>query len=397
MKTKSRKAETRLVHLGRDPKKQFGAVNPPVVRASTFIMDTLTEFENRKTKDRRKGEYSYGRLGTPTTVPLETAIADLEGAADCFVSSSGAAAIGMSLMTALKSGDHLLIIDCCYAPARAFADTVLTRMGVEVTYFDPLIGAGIEKLIKPNTRAIYLETPGSLTFEMPDLPAFVEVAKRHDIITIVDNTWASPLGLQPIKLGIDMVVHAGTKHICGHSDAMLGLVSANEKWAGALRHTHYMFGQTAGSEEAYLALRGLRTMALRLERSTQTAMTLARWLQDRPEVARVLYPPLPQDPGHAIWKRDFTGACGLFSIVLAKQAPREAFAAMIEGYELFALGASWGGYESLVLHWNVDGNRTAVPWQAPGQVVRFAIGLEDPDDLRADIEAGFARLKKAGG
>lgn len=388
-------AATRLAHGGRDKARQFGAINPPVVRASTILFDSYDDFVNRKTRDRRKGEYMYGRSGLPGSVALEGLVAELEGAADCVSVSSGAAAVAAPLLALLAAGDHLLVADSVYEPTRAFCANHLTRLGIQVGFYDPLLGAGIEALCRPETRVILLESPGSLTFEVQDLPAIAKVAQARDIVTVIDNTWASPLGLRPLQLGIDVSVQAATKHIVGHSDAMLGLVSTGEHLEKRLRAGIMAQGQNAGTEEIFLGLRGLRTLELRLQRASASALAVAGWLGQRPEVARVLYPPLPGDAGHALWKRDFTGACGLFGLVLARPYAKDAVAAMVNGYDYFGIGASWGGYESLVIPTFPEKLRSAVPWQAEGPTLRYNIGLEDPRDLIADLEAGFERLAAA--
>lgn len=386
---------TRLAHGGRRREGQFGAVNPPVVRASTILFDSYRDFIERKSRDRRKGEYSYGRLGNPAATALEGLVAELEGAADCLCVQNGMAAVSGPLLALLSAGDHLLVTDTAYEPTRNFARNALTRLGIEVEFYDPLVGAGIERLFRETTRMVFLESPGSLTFEVQDLPAIARAARSRDIVTMIDNTWASPLGLKPLAHGIDISVHAGTKHIVGHSDAMLGLVCMNERLEQRLRTGLWGLGFGAGTEEVYLGLRGMRTLELRLKQATENALVVAAWLQQRPEVGRVLYPPLPDDPGHALWKRDFTGACGLLSVVLAEAFAEGAVARMIEGYDYFGLGASWGGYESLVLPAFPGKLRTAVPWSAPGPLVRYHVGLEDPQDLIADLEAGFERLTGA--
>lgn len=388
---------TRLSHGGRGLVHQFGAVNPPIMRASTILFENYQAFVDRKNRDRFKGEFAYGRLGNPVSISLEKLVAELEGAAECITVSSGVAAVTSALLAYVGSGDHLLVADTVYEPTRHFCAGFLKHLGVEAEFYDPLIGAGIERLCRPNTKAIFLESPGSLTFEVQDLPAIAEVAKRRGIVTMIDNTWASPLGLQPLAHGIDISIHAGTKHIVGHSDATLGLVCANGKTAETVRKAVWGLGHCAGSEEAYLGLRGIRTMAVRLERSAASGLLVAQWMQQRAEVARVHFPPLPEDPGHALWKRDFTGSCGLFSISLAQAYPTKAVAAMVEGYRYFGLGASWGGYESLVLPAFPERLRSARPWVGPGPVVRFYIGLEEPADLIADLEEGFDRLSKAAG
>ncbi len=394
-KTKSAGIGTRLAHGGRSKTAQFGAVNPPVVRASTILFDSYDAFVNRKTRDRRKGEYMYGRSGLPGSVALEGLMAELEGAADCISVESGAAAVVAPILALLGSGDHLLVADTVYEPTRNFCTVHAKRLGIEAEFYDPLIGAGIAALCRPNTRGIFMESPGSLTFEVQDLPAIVTVAQARDIYTFIDNTWASPLGLQPLKFGVDVSIHAGTKHVVGHSDAMLGLVCSNERTEKAIRAGVLALGHNAGTEEVFLGLRGLRTMELRLKQATAAAMEVTRWLIGRPEVARVLYPPLPQDPGHALWQRDFTGACGLFGVVLAKPHGTAAIGAMLNDYDYFGIGASWGGFESLVIPTFPERLRSAVPWTAPGPTLRYNIGLEDPADLIADLAAGFDRLAAA--
>lgn len=388
---------TRLAHGGRNKTMQFGAVNPPVVRASTILFDSYEAFVNRRSRDRRKGEFMYGRSGLPGSVALEGLMAELEGAADCIAVESGAAAVVAPVLALINSGDHVLVADTVYEPTRNFFTVHARRLGIEAEFYDPLIGAGIAQLCRPNTRGIFLESPGSLTFEVQDIPAIVAVAQQRDIYTFIDNTWASPLGLQAIRLGVDVSIHAGTKHVVGHSDAMLGLVCSNARTEKAIRAGVLALGHNAGTEEIFLGLRGIRTMEVRLKQASASALEVAKWLTGRPEVARVLYPPLPQDPGHRLWKRDFTGACGLLGVVLAEGYSAAAVAAMMNGYDYFGIGASWGGFESLVIPTFPERLRTAVPWTAPGPTVRYNIGLEDPADLVADLAAGFDRLNAAAG
>ena len=375
---------TKLSHGGRGLVEQFGAVNPPIMRASTILFDNYQAFVDRKNRDRFKGEFAYGRLGNPVSISLEKLVSELEGAAECITVSSGVAAVTGALLGFLGSGDHLLVADTVYEPTRHFCAGFLKHLGIEAEFYDPLIGAGIETLCRSNTRVIFLESPGSLTFEVQDLPAIAAVAQKRGIVTMIDNTWASPLGLQPLALGIDLSIHSGTKHIVGHSDATLGLVCANEKTAEKMRKTVWGLGHCAGSEEAYLALRGIRTMGVRLERSAASGLLVAQWMQQRAEVAQVHFPPLPEDPGHALWKRDFTGSCGLFSVSLAKPYPTKAVAAMVEGYRYFGLGASWGGYESLVLPAFPDRLRTrpAVDGSRPGRALLHRPGGAGRPDRR---------------
>ena len=388
--------DTVALHAGRDPDGNHGVVNPPVYHCSTVIFPTLeTLLETRR--DRASGAYvgfTYGREGTPTTRAFEDAITALEGGYRAVVTSCGLGAIAASLTAFLKAGDHLLIVDSLYGPARAFCEDFLKKFGVEVTYYEPSAGAGIEALFRPNTRVVYLESPGSLTFEMTDVPAVTEVCRARGITTIMDNTWASPICFQPLKHGVDVSINAATKYISGHSDLMLGIAVCTEEAFIPVKKTASGSGYCGGPDDVYMALRGLRTLPLRMKRHQETATRLALWLQQRPEVARVMYPALPDDPGHAIWKRDYQGASGLFGVVLDGCTERQ-FAAMLDHMSLFRLGYSWGGYESLVVPTYPADLRSAKKWVAPGPSLRFHAGLEDPEDLIADLERGFARLAAA--
>ncbi len=380
---------TRLVHAGRDPAAQHGFVNPPVYRGSTVLFETTDALEANA------GDYVYGRKGTPTFRALEAAIATMEGAEATRLAPSGLAAIALALLAFVEAGDHILVADSVYRPTRSLCDRLLARLGVETTYYDPLIGAGIEALIRENTRLVFTESPGSQTFEVQDIPAIARAAHARGLYVLMDNTWATPLYFKPFAHGVDVSIQAATKYIVGHADAMLGAVSANARAAPHIARSADLLGLCAGSEEAWLGLRGLRTLALRLERHWASGLEIARWLEARPEVARVLHPALPSHPGHALWTRDFLGASGLFSIVL-QPAPRRAVAAMLDGLSLFAMGWSWGGYESLVVPFDPTGYRTATRWEAPGPALRLHIGLEDVADLKRDLEAGFARLAAHG-
>jgi cystathionine beta-lyase len=388
------KAETLVTRLGRDPARQSHAVNPPVYHASTLIFESVAEFEAASAAKMDKGALFYGRYGMPTTHALEGAVAELEGGYGAITVSTGLAAITCALLTFLKAGDHVLVTDSAYRPTRRVCDGLLDRFGIETTYFDPLIGAGIAELIRPNTRVVYLESPGSITFEVQDVPAIAEAAHRAGLVVLFDNTWASPLNFKPFTHGVDVSIHAATKYIVGHSDAMLGMIVSREAHYDTLRRTAIDLGHSAAPDDVYLALRGLRTMAVRLARHQESALVVATWLQGRPEVARVFYPALPGDPGHALWRRDFTGASGLFGVELTP-CTKAAVAAMLDGLDLFALGVSWGGFESLVLPTTLVGNRTATQSETSGPLLRFHIGLEDPGDLIADLEDGFARLNRS--
>jgi cysteine-S-conjugate beta-lyase len=379
---------TRLTAAGRRPGEQFGFVNTPIYRGSTVLFPTYADLAART------GRFSYGTQGTPTTQALEEAWSELAGAATTVLTPSGLAAISVALLTAVKAGDHALVMDTVYRPTRHFCDTILRRLGVEVTYFDPMDVAAAEALVRPETSVLFMETPGSQSFEVPDLPAFVDLARRHELCTILDNTWATPIFLPPHAAGIDMAVEAGTKYLSGHSDLLLGLTSANDAWAARLRATYDAFAMLAGPDDVFLGLRGLRTLDLRLREAERQGLALAHWLKARPEVASVLHPAFPDCPGHANWKRDFAGSSGLFSVVL-KPVPVEAVAAMLDGLRLFGMGYSWGGYESLVIPFDCAAYRSATGWHPEGPALRFSVGLEDIDDLQADLAAGFERLAAA--
>lgn len=381
-----RASATAVIHLGRDPFAHHGFVNTPVYRGSTVLYPTLESLE-AKTQP-----YTYGRRGTPTVTDLQNALTQIAGGADTKLTASGYQAVTTALLAFVESGDHILISDTVYEPTRQFCDYLLKRIGVETQYYDPLIGAGIAALIRPNTRLVYVESPGSQTFEMQDIPAIAEAAHAKNVWVLADNTWASPLYCQPLALGADVVIEAGTKYLVGHADALLGFITSNARAAKHIERAAGTLGVCPGSEETFLGLRGLRTLDVRLARHHETGLRLAEWLRARPEVARVLHPALPTDPGHTLWKRDFKGATGLFSVIL-KPAPKPALAAFLNGLTLFGMGYSWGGYESLVIPFNCTPYRTATRWQPEGQALRFHAGLENVDDLIADLDAGFARLR----
>jgi cystathionine beta-lyase len=384
-RTRKQNDFTRLVHAGREPARQHGFVNTPIYRGSTVIFPTMAALEANDQA------FTYGRLGTPTVRALEEAIAELEGGHRTLMTPSGLSAIATSLLAFLAAGDELLIVDSVYRPARRFCDNVLARLGVTVTYYDPLIGAGIKKLITKKTKVVFTESPGSQTFEVQDIPAIAEAAHDAGAVVILDNTWATPLYFKPFAHGADVSIQAATKYIGGHADIMLGAITMSERTAAAIAKTHEDLGLCVGPEDVYLGLRGLRSLGVRLERHQKSGLELARWLAERPEVARVIHPALPADAGHALWARDFTGASGLFSIVL-KPVPRAKLAAMVDGLSLFGMGYSWGGFESLILPFDPSAYRTATKWRAEGPALRLHAGLEDVEDLKADLEAGFARL-----
>jgi cystathionine beta-lyase len=390
--SKPRKAETTLVTAGRDTKAQKGFVNPPVVHGSTVLYPTADDLHAHR------GEFQYGRRGTPTTKALQQALMALEGpqCAGVGIAPSGLAAITTTLLAVLKAGDHLLVCDNAYRPTRNFCNGLLARYGVETSYFDPLLGAGISGLFKPNTKAVLVEAPGSQSFEMPDIPAIASVAHARGALVIDDNTWATPLFHRSLEQGVDISMQAATKYIGGHSDIMFGTISANAKAWPLVAEAIQQLGVCAGPDDVFLAIRGLRTLAVRLAQHHRSGLEMARWLAARPEVSRVLHPALESDPGHAIWKRDFSGASGLFSIVL-KPASQQAVDALLDTVELFGMGYSWGGFESLVIPFDCDSYRTATQWAPGGPTLRLHIGLENVEDLKADLARGFEAFNAARG
>ena len=376
------KPETKVVSAGRMSKDHFGAVNTPVYRTSTILFSDLASMAPGKQP------YSYGRRGTPSSKSLEDAIAELEGGAQVVLTPSGLNAVTTAILSVVSVGDHLLVTDSVYGPTRHFCDTTLKRLGVETSYYAPT--ADIAPLLKPNTRAVFCESPGSLTFEIQDIPAIARAAHAKGASVLMDNTWATPLLFDAHGHGVDLSIQAGTKYLGGHADVNIGTVSANDAHAQQLKETHGNMGLAASGDDCFLALRGLRTLAIRLKRHQETALKLTGWLAKRPEVARVIYPALSSDPGHVLWKRDFKGASGLFAFEL-KPVSDGKVAALVEGLHHFGIGYSWGGFESLILPSHIE--RTAEAFDAKGPVIRIHAGLEDPDDLIADLEQGFMRLK----
>lgn len=388
MKASNFSPETKVAHLGRDHKDSHGFVNLPIYHGSTVLYETYDELRNSEARRQQRDQVLYGRYGTPLSFALENSIAELEGANGAITVSSGLAAITESLKAFVGQGDHVLVTDSVYQPTRKYCNQVLTRFGVEVSYYDPLIGGDIKDLIKQNTSVIFVESPGSQTFEIQDLPAIAEVAKEHGITTILDNTWATPIYLKPFDLGIDVSVHAATKYITGHSDAMLGIISTNEACYDRIRDSVRLSGQCAGPDPIFLGLRGLRTMPTRLKQHWNSGIKVAEWLDARPEVARLIHPALPSHPGHELWKRDFTGASGLFAFIL-HDVSDDAVGRLLENTQLFGMGYSWGGFESLLIPFDPRSYRTATQWNAEGPAFRIHIGLEDPDELISDLQIGF--------
>lgn len=378
--------DTKLCHVGYDPEDYHGFVNPPVVHASTVL------FPNARAMETRSQPYTYGTRGTPTTDALCRAIDELEGSAGTILVPSGLAAITVPFLAFLSAGDHALIVDSVYSPCRHFCDTMLTRLGVEVEYYDPEIGADIERLIRPNTKLVHTEAPGSNTMEMQDIRAISDAAHKHDCVVTIDNTWATPLYFKALDFGADVTIHAATKYPSGHSDILMGTVSANAKHWPTLSEANITLGICGAPDDSYQILRGLRTMGLRLEHHYKSALSVARWLEARNDVARVLHPALESFPGHALWKRDFKGASGVFSFVLpapSREKIKPKAHAFLDALQLFGLGWSWGGYESLAVHVNLD-DRKIRKGPTDGAVIRLQIGLENVEDITADLERGFA-------
>ena len=388
--SQARRPATSVVTAGRDPAANHGFVNPPVYHASTVLYPSAEDFVAHRAR------YQYGRRGTPTTESLELAVQEIEGPQCAGVSllPSGLAAVAAALLSVVRAGDHILVTDSAYGPTRAFCDQILSRLGVTTTYYDPLIGGAIAGLMQPNTRAVFTESPGSLSFEIQDVSAIAAAAHANGALALMDNTWATPLYFRALDFGVDLSIHAGTKYFGGHSDVMLGTVAANSATVASLRNFVRLNGLHVGPDDVYLGQRGLRTLAVRLDRHQESALAVAHWLEQRPEVLRLLHPALASHPGHALWKRNFTGASGLFSMVL-KPVPQEAVYAFLDTLELFGIGASWGGYESLAIPFDCTSLRTATRWAPGGPTVRFHIGLEAVEDLIADLERGFAALADA--
>jgi cystathionine beta-lyase len=391
---------TRIVHAGRDPKEQGWMVNPPIYQSSTIVFPTLKDliyaergYSNNDLVE--PYELKYGRYGTQTNFALEKAIAEIDGGYNSFVTASGAAAINTALVAFLKQGDHMLLVDNVYSPTRSFADKFLKKLGIETTYYDPKIGEDIKKLIKKNTKVVFLESPGSLSFEIQDVPAICKVAKKMGVVTIVDNSWASGIYFKPLEHGADVVVTALTKYINGHSDTMMGAITVQEKHFRVMYEAFRYMAVTAAPFSSYMVQRGMRTTKIRMDHCFKSALELAQWLEARPEVEKVLYPALESDENHKLWKRDFTGAAGLFTIILDRKYSNESLARMVDKLHYYAMGYSWGGYESLILPIDPTGVRSITKWPHSNKTcLRINVGLEDIRDLKDDLEAGFKRLRK---
>ncbi|WP_236184452.1 cystathionine beta-lyase [Pseudomonas protegens] len=379
--------QTLLAHASIEPDQHHGFVNTPVYRGSTVVFPTCEDMREGRQK------YIYGRWNNPSTQALIQALTQLEGAQGTVLCPSGLNACTTAILSVVGTGDHLLVADNVYSPIRAFADDVGRRLGIEVSFYDPTIGSDIAALIKPNTKAIYLESPGSLTLEIQDIPAIAKVAHAHDVLVIADNTWGTPLYHPALELGVDLSIMAATKYIVGHSDAVLGTVSASERAWDRLKKYHFNMGLFVSPDDVSLALRGMRTLDVRLERHYKNAMIVARWLESHDDVTAVYYPALESHPQHELWKRDFKGASGLLSF-LTKPATQAAADALLDNLSLFSIGYSWGGYESLAMLTDPKAVRSATTWEHDGHLVRLHIGLENPEDLIADLEQGFERFNK---
>ena len=387
---KNKKQDTNLIHAGSHPRDQFGAVNPPIYHASTVTQESMAALA--KARENRETSFVYGRLGTPTSRAFEEAVATLEGGDKCVSVGSGLSAICTAMLAFVEHGDHILVCDSAYSPTRNLSEKFLRRFGVETTYYDPLVGAGIKDYFQAKTKTVYVESPGSHSFEVQDIPAIAKECRKAGIKVVMDNTWSAGYFFKPFEHGVDVSVQAATKYFVGHSDAMLGSVTTTDENFDAIRNSAHLLGYHASPDDAYLGLRGIRTLATRIKRHEKNALKVADWLRGRPEVEELRHPAFPSCPGHDIWRRDFSGSSGLFSVLL-KEAPDEAVANLIDGLDLFALGASWGGYESLVLRTQLT--RSATNWNTKTPCVRFHVGLEDPDDLIDDLKAGLDRYMAA--
>ena len=386
------KEDTKLVHLGRGPSSFEGTVNLPVYRASTILSTDMDSYIHRFDDEKNFTDITYGARGTQNSRALGEAIADLEGGHGTIVTTSGLSAISVTLGALVSAGDHILISDSVYGPTRTFCNQVLSRYGVTTEYYSPDIGDAIAELIQKNTRLVLMEAPGSLTFEMQDIPGITRAAKEKGVLTVVDNTWATPVFFRPLEHGVDISIQAGTKYIAGHSDLVIGMVTSARETTHKMMVSHAQnLGDAASPDDCYLALRGLRTLSVRLYRQQESTLKVAAWLADQPQVYRVLYPALPGDPGHALWKRDFKGASSLFGLAMHSE-DETAVKAMADSLRYFQIGSSWGGYESLIAFNHMPVARERVPWTEKPFMLRVHIGLEDPEDLIADLTQGLARI-----
>lgn len=390
----SESQKTQLITAGRNKKWTQGSVNPPIQRASTIVFDTVAD-KHHATVNRANKTLFYGRRGTSTHFAFQEAMSDIEGGAGCALYPCGAAAISNAILSFVQSGDHLLMVDTCYEPTRDFCNTILKKFGVETTYYDPMIGEGIRALIQPNTKVLFTESPGSITMEVQDIPTLARIAHEHDVIVMMDNTWAAGVNFSALDYGVDISIQAATKYIVGHSDVMLGTAVAKAPFWDQLREQSYLMGQCISPDDAYLGLRGLRTLDVRLRQHEQNSLKVAQWLAQHPLVDHVRHPALESCPGHEYFQRDFTGGNGLFSFVLKTSYP-PATTALLDGMQHFSMGYSWGGFESLILAnepKSFDSLRTVAHPHFTGTLIRLHIGLEEVEELIADLEQGLARYQ----
>ncbi|SHO56385.1 cystathionine beta-lyase [Vibrio quintilis] len=391
----SENKKTTLIHAGRNKEWTHGSVNPPVQRASTIVFDTVAE-KHRAMVNRADKTLFYGRRGTTTHFAFQDAMTQVEGGVGCALYPCGTAAITNAILSFVQAGDHILMVDTCYEPTRDFCEVILKKMGVETTYYDPLIGEDIRSLIRPETKILFTESPGSVTMEVQDIPTLAAIAHEHDMIVMLDNTWGAGVNFSPFDHGVDISVQAATKYIVGHSDVMLGTAVTHEKYWDQLREQSYLMGQCISPDDAYLGLRGLRTLDVRLKQHAESSLTIAKWLAEHPLVDHVRHPALESCPGHEFFKRDFKGGNGLFSFVLKSSCPR-ATTALLDGMTHFSMGYSWGGFESLILAnepKSFNALRTVSNPDFPGTLIRLHIGLEDVNDLIADLELGLKRYQE---
>lgn len=388
---------TTLVHAGRKKRFTQGAVNPVVQRASSLVFDTIAD-KKHCTKNRYKGELFYGRRGTLTHFALQDLMCEMEGGVGCYLYPCGAAAVTNAILSFVETGDHVLMTGAAYEPTQDFCNVILKKMHIDTTYYDPMIGTEIAKLVQPNTKVLFLESPSSLTMEVPDIPAIVKAVRAvsPEIVIMIDNTWAGGVLFKALEHGIDISIQAGTKYLVGHSDIMIGTAVANARTWDKLREHSYLMGQMVDADSAYTTARGIRTLGVRLKQHNESSLKVAKWLSEQPQVKAVYHPALPSCPGHENFKRDFTGASGLFSFELHKRLNDEELSAFMDHFELFTMAYSWGGFESLILcnqPEEIAKIRPGIERKLTGSLIRLHIGFEDTDELIADLQAGFDRIK----
>ena len=388
---------TTLVHAGRKKRFTQGAVNPVIQRASSLVFETIAD-KKHCTKNRYKGELFYGRRGTLTHFALQDLMCEMEGGAGCYLYPCGAAAVTNAILSFVETGDHVLMTGAAYEPTQDFCNVILKKMNIDTTYYDPMIGTDVAKLVQPNTKVLFLESPSSLTMEVPDIPAIVKAVRAvsPEIIIMIDNTWAGGVLFKALEHDIDISIQAGTKYLVGHSDIMIGTAVANTRTWDKLREHSYLMGQMVDADSAYTTARGIRTLGVRLKQHYESSLKVAKWLSEQPQVKAVYHPALPSCPGHKNFKRDFTGASGLFSFELHKRLSDEELSAFMDNFDLFTMAYSWGGFESLILcnqPEEIAKIRPGIERKLTGSLIRVHIGFEDTDELIADLQAGFDRIK----